>query len=112
MRIGRFGSLAAPLLLMQLHLRLGVAAAATQSLSITSLRCGVRCSLSAAQTISTRRQPTLSFCLQQRFNPKSFGSLLAQGMWTISRPQARAYRDRVLGFLISALGAPVQAERQ
>lgn len=111
MRIGRFGSLAAPFLLMQLHLRLGVAAAELKPVDhVSVLRCPVLIIGGTDDQHTTAADTQLLFATAVQ--PKELWLIVGAGHVDYFEAAGEAYRDRVLGFLISALGAAVRAERQ
>jgi uncharacterized protein len=108
-RIGRFGSLAAPLLLMQLHLRLGVAAAELKPVDhISSLRCPVLIIGGTDDQHTTAADTHLLFAAAAP--PKELWLIIGAGHADYFESAGETYRERVLGFLTSAL-APVLGER-
>jgi uncharacterized protein len=105
MRIGRFGSLAAPLLFMQLRLRLGVTAAELKPVDhISSLRCPVLVIGGTDDQHTTATDTQLLFAAAAQ--PKELWLIVGAAHVDYFETAGEAYRERVLGFLISALDVP------
>jgi hypothetical protein len=101
MRIGRFGPLAAPLLLMQLRLRLGVAAAELKPVDhISSLRCPVLVIGGTDDQHTTAADTHLLFAAAAP--PKELGLIIAQDTRTTSRAQGKRIVSVFLAFLPGA----------
>jgi fermentation-respiration switch protein FrsA (DUF1100 family) len=102
-RIGRFGPLAAPLLLIQLRLRLGVAAAELKPVDhVSALRCPVLIIGGTDDQYTTAADTQLLFAAAAQ--PKDLWLIAGAAHVDYFETAGEAYRERVLGFLISALG--------
>jgi uncharacterized protein len=103
MRMGRFGSLLAPLLLMQLPLRLGVAAGELKPVNhISALRCPVLIIGGTDDQHTTAADTQLLFAAAPQ--PKELWLIDGAVHVDYFETAGEAYRERVLRFLMPALG--------